>query len=153
MINAPVKFARQLEQPGRYEALIFDLRALTNYTFQVRVQQTSSGKPPVRRLDQANSDSNWSAELTKRIQTKPFGAEATKCLPNVSVVMVNTGSFFGGLISVEGNANPSCSLIGNKSSEQSVYQFQINHELCNSKITVSLCVAASDLWPIMNHSN
>lgn len=72
-----------------------------------------------------------------RVETKSFSAIANKCLANSSEVLVNTGRYFGGKISVENNLDPRCQLNGNKSSEQSTYLFRIDHELCNSKIVVS----------------
>lgn len=130
----------------QYEAHIYDLRALTNYTFNVRVAQFVGQAPLVnltsavgrlkaaRRLDFGKHNAN---SLSERVETKPFRAEATKCLADVSEVVINTGRYFGGRISVEHSSDPRCSLVGNKTSDQSSYMFRIDHELCNSKIVVS----------------
>lgn len=148
----------------RFETQIYDLRALTNYTFHVHVarflgepsaelanqqsRNVSAGRQlqpltarqrPSRRLE-APGDGQ---EARGRVEmTKAFSAEAVKCLADSSEVLVNTGRFFGGRISVEGQQDARCQLLGNKSSEQSAYSFRIDHEACRSKITVS--VAAAD---------
>lgn len=151
-----------------FETQIYDLRALTNYTFYVNVLRfvgeqdgqlsALATKPleqghadhsshrhqrPSRRLDLVRKRDN---ELTTAGQakfgamietTKPFSAEAVKCLAGSSEVLVNTGRYFGGRISVEGQHDSRCQLLGNKSSEQAVYSFHIDHEICHSKTMVS----------------
>lgn len=133
-----------------YEARIYDLRALTNYTFQVHVSrfqhEQPTPAPPIpserrqrtqaaaRQLDLVTGGGGNDIADARRIETKPFGAEATKCLADVSEVLVNTGRYFGGRISVEDSLDPRCNLIGNKSSEQSSYLFRIDHEICASKL-------------------
>lgn len=141
-------FVRQLEPPtgNNYEAQVYDLRAFTNYTFQVQAARStaatlvkggSAGKTPAweqrkqRRLDESLP---LAASL---VETKAFSAEATKCLANASEIVINTGRYFGGRISVEDSPDPRCQLIGNKSSEQTTYTFRIEHEICQSKVMVS----------------
>lgn len=136
VIEAPTGSVRHSDPPGgpNFEAQIFDLRALTNYTFQVRpLPRQPAGERPAsargRRLELSR--------LAGRIETKPFGAAATKCLADSSEVLVNTGRFFGGRISVEDAADPRCQLLGNKTSEQAAYAFRIDHQLCGSRVMVS----------------
>lgn len=154
-----------------YETQIFDLRALTNYTFNVQVsrfsheseqqvnnQQVDLSQSQANKADQGSSSSsrrgnrgqaarrlsltasdvNSGDSLSGRVETKPFNAEATKCLADVSEVLINTGRYFGGRISVEDSTDPRCNLLGNKSSEQTSYLFRIDHEVCGSKIVVSV---------------
>lgn len=142
-----------------YEAQIFDLRALTNYTFHVRpltdeqlsANISSDGIPISQRKPKSALDRRSMArhipvggeqtetnELVGRIETKPFRAEATKCLADVSEVVITTGKYFGGRISVENSLDKRCQLIGNKSSEQTSYTFKIDHEICHSKVIVSI---------------
>lgn len=85
-----------------------------------------------RRIDLSRDNS-----IGPRVETKAFAAEATKCLADVTEVVINTGRYFGGRISVEDSLDPRCSLLGNKSSEQSSYLFRIDHQICNSKVMVS----------------
>lgn len=153
-----IDMVRLVDPPrgSHYETHIYDLRALTNYTFQVRVARFSH-EPPVALAGQQPGDRSQAArrlggsapaarqeldwppaeEGSSRVETKPFGAEATKCLSDVSEVVVNTGRYFGGRISVENSADPRCNLLGNKSSEQTSYLFRIEHEICDSKVVVS----------------
>ena len=167
------QMVHQLEPPNgfRYATQIDDLRALTNYTFSVRVSQFFGQEPSLnragetqqlakhqhhqqqqqqlqhrqrhlstllnlaRKLDlfESNNDNNNDNTL-KLIETKPFSAEAVNCYANSSELLVNTGRYFSGRISVEGQADARCHLMGNKSSEQSSYLFHIDHKLCHSKV-------------------
>lgn len=156
----------------KYEAQIFDLRALTNYTFQVKVlrfsdepaaadnilednqqqQQRRMSKATVDRSSlarhlTANERELQSNELVARIETKPFRAEATKCLADVSEVVITTGKYFGGRISVENSLDKRCQLLGNKSSEQTSYTFKIDHEICHSKVVVSCALPRQTSFP------
>lgn len=166
--NPAIDSVHQLDSK-HYETQIYDLRALTNYTFQVKVarfaheppvllggqmqQQSSNRSQAARRLAIGAGSAGSPATQTRqeihgdswpqvednpsRVETKPFGAEATKCLSDVSEVVVNTGRYFGGRISVENSADPRCNLLGNKSSEQTSYLFRIDHDICDSKVVVS----------------
>lgn len=191
VMNQPIDRVYQLNPPHgfNYEAQIYDLRALTNYTFQVSVAQFLN-QPPVesinstglneltssivqnrksrgqtnasqaRRLDwnsssnnnDSNNDSRRADELSNfskqslRIETKPFRAEATKCLADISEVVVQTGRYFGGRISVENSLDPRCNLLGNRSSEQTTYLFRIDHEVCHSKTVVSFPISTRVLF-------
>lgn len=198
---------------SNYEAFIYDLRALTTYTFKVRVArfasdhndnksdatmiahnhehakrardaksvsatgsdnhlqpqqatQTTNLQRRQLRVGSPHSDSvQQSAAVTKAqsdtgapsldvasIETRAFGAEPSKCSANFSDVLVHTGRYFGGRISVEmvqaggkGPATSACQLAGNKTSDKSVYLFRIDHALCGSKIIVSIsCLASSN---------
>lgn len=167
----PTELVHQLSNfSNQYELQIFDLRALTNYTFQVRVsrflhepelvtshQQIKDSQQlqmpfterrnrmqAARRLNNV-ADEHPEHPVSRRVETKPFGAEATKCLADASEVMVYTGRYFGGRISVEGSSDPRCNLIGNRSSEQTNYIFRIDHQVCDSKIVVSFRSKKSDL--------
>lgn len=166
----PIETVQQLDSSNQYEVQIFDLRALTNYTFQVHVSrflhepeqlqnpskvsnqtkdvEKNFAEKPSQQLERRSrvqaarrlnnvADEQHSDTHSRRIETKPFGAEATKCLADVSEVVINTGKYFGGRISVEDSSDSRCHLIGNKSSEQTSYLFRIDHHICDSKIVVS----------------
>lgn len=193
------KQSGKLMHLSNYEAHIYDLRAQTNYTFQVQVlkfndlalnqllmqsNQDATSKlhhqlasratrPTGRRLsgqwlqqqpqtsdsialneisdstnNVAQNANNNNAQLlhnsrllsSKIAETKAFAAEATRCLADVSEVVVNTGRHFGGRISVEDSQDPRCQLLGNRSSDQTSYLFRIDHELCHSKLVVSVII-------------
>lgn len=150
----PPVIVQQRGQKFAFETQIFDLRALTNYTFNVQVLQFVGEHPVMttttttgttgnerrsagsaRRLDWP--DANLNQPRLQVEQTKAFGAEATRCLANASEVLVQTGRYFAGRISVEGQTDPRCSLLGNRSSEQTSYLFRIDHHVCHSKLTDS----------------
>lgn len=141
---------RQLEPPAGndYEAQVYDLRALTNYTFQVRASQPMAEESPAGASVRLGADQRKQRRLddttptARQVETKAFGAEATKCLANASEVVINTGRYFGGRISVEDSSNPRCHLLGNRSSEQTTYTFRIDHEICQSRVTVSIASRA-----------
>lgn len=138
----------------RFEARVYDLRALTSYTFRVRVARFARGSQPTDAQQQVAAsggqlDRQWAAtssgerrqrELddasssSLRVETKPFGAEASKCLADSSEVLVRTGRFFGGRIAVENSVDPRCSIVGNRSSEQEVYLLRVPHGLCHSRV-------------------
>lgn len=178
-----------------YEAQIYDLRAQTNYTFQVKVSSfieialnqaisnfkdsepvTSRSSGPIgRRLlsgqwRQQPIESTSSNEISDTsgghnsgrsstlspsspsnlvAETKGFAAEATRCLADVSEVVVNTGRYFGGRISVEDSQDPRCRLLGNRSSEQTSYLFRIDHAACRSKLVVSIIINDARIKIIM----
>ena len=54
---------------------------------------------------------------------------------------MHTGPYFGGKISVEGAGEEDaalCARFGNRSSSQATYTLAIDHQLCGSKIIVSI---------------
>lgn len=173
--SAPISSSKPNE--SSYETQIFDLRAQTNYTFQVHVSQFSDERDPSklakpmshslsiassryrvpngRRLADRDKDESTlnsidqrSSALFHRIETKSFNAEATRCLANTSEVVINTGRYFGGRISVENSSDPRCQLRGDRLSDRATYLFRIDHELCKSKIVVSHDPASMEIsWP------
>lgn len=151
----PIDLVHQVDPPAgaNFEAQIHDLRALTNYTFQVQVahfwgEGVGGAGAARRRSSQLARRLELHGEPAggERAETKPFGAQAAKCLANVSEVLISTGRYFGGRISVEGSADSRCHLLGNKTSDQSVYLFRIDHQACRSKIVVSELNAAPIHW-------
>jgi len=71
---------------------------------------------------------------TKRLETKGFSATASECLKDSTTVTVDTGPFFGGLISAEDReSKPGCSVHGDRRSLNSSYTFTLDHKRCGSK--------------------
>lgn len=116
---------------GLYEAVLFDLRMLTNYTVSVE-PMTTKAIPLVLKKKHANRARLYSPEKVF-VTTKGFTAHATNCLANSSDIVVHTGPHFGGKIAVEGSIEERCSLFGNRSSSQDTYTLRIKHSLCGSK--------------------
>lgn len=132
-----------------YEALIGDLRLLTNYSVSVEPDFSSeadanailygAGPPPLPQADAASE-----AEQDRRfpmvtseyalMTTKGFSARAERCLANASRVVVSTGPFFGGKIAVEDSNDDSCQLFGDPSSPQDAYTLDIDHKRCGSRL-------------------
>lgn len=130
-----------------YATTIYNLRAQTNYTFAVKAAAFADGARPLkagaRSLNLSTSHggrgspSNEIVSNSLSVETKPFSAEATRCLADTSEVLVSTGRFFSGRISVENSLDPRCQLTGNGSSEESSYLFKIDHQICGSRLMVS----------------
>ncbi|KFM82519.1 hypothetical protein X975_03319, partial [Stegodyphus mimosarum] len=116
---------------GHYEATLYGLRMLTNYTVSVQPMEDQSRV--------VSSDTNGRREklhASERltIRTKGFSAYATNCLANSSDIVVHSGPYFGGKITVEGSSDERCSVYGNRSSPQDTYTLKINHRICGSKM-------------------
>lgn len=124
---------------GSYEALIGDLRLLTNYSVAV--------EPDFGSDSAANAiiySANPSLEDDRRFQmvtseyalmtTKGFSARAERCLANASRVVVRTGPFFGGKISVEDSKDDACAVLGDPESPRDAYILDIDHKLCGSRL-------------------
>ncbi|KAG9510763.1 hypothetical protein GZH46_00683 [Fragariocoptes setiger] len=128
-----------------YEAAIFDLRSLTNYTFEVHAERFRNEPPNnkqhieemsgSKRLNSGRTISMQEPDTKKlRIETKGFGAEASRCLANISEVIIKTGKYFAGKIGVENANDPRCSVYGDKSSPLSTYRLTILHDVCGSRV-------------------
>ncbi|XP_022252264.1 uncharacterized protein LOC111087968, partial [Limulus polyphemus] len=118
-------------QRGEYEALIEGLRMSTNYSLSVRPETDDIPESP-------ELENIYPEKLTVSpkvfITTKGFSARASRCLPNISEVIVNTGPNFGGKIVAENAFDGRCAVYGNRSSSQESYKIQIIHNICGSKI-------------------
>lgn len=68
-------------------------------------------------------------------------ARTNRCLANTTDVVVNTGPYFSGKISVEDTNNDNrCCVYGNRNSTQDTYTLTILHDVCGSKIIVRIIV-------------
>ncbi|CAG2100939.1 unnamed protein product [Medioppia subpectinata] len=133
-----------------FEASIYDLRMLTNYTFSVKADFDGQspggwgavapyhpmyGKNPgeAYRPHTGGSDGE---DIYRNVivETKSFSAKTSRCLANTSDVVVNTGPYFSGKITVEYANDHRCSVYGNRTSNLSIYTLTILHDVCGSKI-------------------
>lgn len=81
-------------------------------------------------------------------------AHATKCLPDVSEIEVETGPYFGGKIVAENN---NCAIQGNPLDERSSYSMKIEHDKCGSHVnhetlTVETFITVQENLGILTHS-
>ncbi|XP_076351495.1 uncharacterized protein LOC143247387 [Tachypleus tridentatus] len=118
-------------QRGGYEALIDGLRMSTNYSLFVK--PTMDDIPESPELENINPG-KLTVPQKIFITTKGFSARASRCLPNISEVIVNTGPYFGGKIVAENAFDERCAVYGNRSSPQETYKIKIVHNICGSKL-------------------
>lgn len=81
-------------------------------------------------------------------------AHATKCLPDVSEIEVETGPYFGGKIVAENN---NCFIQGNPLDDRSSYSMKIEHDKCGSHVnhetlTVETFITVQENLGILTHS-
>ncbi|XP_055953602.1 uncharacterized protein LOC129989237 [Argiope bruennichi] len=115
---------------GIYQATLFGLRMLTNYSVSVQAMDDQN------QVGASNTDgrrANFQDNERILVRTKGFSAYATNCLANSSDIVVHTGPYFGGKIAVEGSSDDRCCLFGNRSSSQDTYTLKIDHQICGSK--------------------
>ncbi|RWS28130.1 hypothetical protein B4U80_02042 [Leptotrombidium deliense] len=124
-----------------YEAYIYDLRTMTNYSFNVKadLSRQFQNRPQfvssIYNKPMSPSYSSFFDSLkTVVVETKGFSAKTTLCLANVSDVLVNTGPYFGGKVAVENATDERCAVYGNRSDSRDVYKLTIIHDICGSKI-------------------
>ncbi|XP_077516226.1 uncharacterized protein LOC144126135 [Amblyomma americanum] len=129
-----------------YEALIGDLRLLTNYSVAVEPDFSSDsdanailyGSGPSPPADGATGEEDRRFQMVTSeyalMTTRGFSARAERCLANASRVVVSTGPFFGGKIAVEDSSDDACLLFGDPSSPQDAYTLDIDHKRCGSRL-------------------
>lgn len=123
----------------------------TKYSFHVRPKLDGESEKTAR--SQLFSKGEKSGQ-TIVIPTKGFSAVATKCLPNESEILVETGPLFAGRISSE---NGECSIQGNARDGQDAYTMRIDHERCGSTVsqedlTVETYITVQENSGILTHS-
>lgn len=122
----------------------------TKYSFHVRSQKKGETEKSAR----SRSLSKGSDGQTIIIPTKGFSAVATKCLPNESEIVIETGPYFGGRIASE---NGECGIQGNALDETETYTMRIDHEKCGSQVsnedlTVETYITVQENSGILTHS-
>lgn len=127
-----------------YEALIGDLRLLTNYSVAVEPDFSSDSDANAILYGSGQIPADTAGEEDRRFQmvtsehtlmtTKGFSARAERCLANASRVVVSTGPFFGGKIAVEDSNDDACLVYGDPNSPQDAYTLDIDHKRCGSRL-------------------
>lgn len=129
---------------------ISNLRMATKYSFHVRSQKQGETEKSARSRS-LSKDSDGQSII---IPTKGFSAVATKCLPNESEIVIETGPYFGGRIASE---NGECGIQGNALEETETYTMRIDHEKCgstvsNEDLTVETYITVQENSGILTHS-
>lgn len=134
-----------------YKMMIKNLRISTKYSFNVRPQKQGETEKSARSQMFSKNDS---AGQNIIIPTKGFSAIATKCLPNESEILIETGPNFGGRIVSE---NGECEIDGDVKDERESYTMRIDHEKCGSQVshddlTVETYITVQENSGILTHS-
>jgi hypothetical protein len=130
---------------------INNLRMATKYSFHVRPKRVGDSEKSARSENLVKDDKAGQSII---IPTKGFSAIATKCLPNESEIIVETGPFFGGKIASE---NGVCGIQGNAKDPKETYAMRIDHERCGSTVshedlTVETYITVQENSGILTHS-
>jgi hypothetical protein len=128
---------------------IGNLRMSTKYSFHVRPKRTGESEKSARSFNKQDTSGQRIV-----VPTKGFSAVATKCLPNESEIVVETGPYFSGRIASE---NGECGIQGNSKDAQSTYVMRIDHEKCGSQVshddlTVETYITVQENSGILTHS-
>lgn len=131
--------------------MIKNLRMATKYSFKVRPQKPGESEKSARSENFSKEDAT---EQSIVIPTKGFSAIATKCLPNESEILIETGPYFGGRIASE---NGHCGIEGNSKDSKETYTMRIDHEKCGSLVshddlTVETYITVQENSGLLTHS-
>lgn len=134
-----------------YKMMVKNLRMATKYSFKVRPQKRGESEKSARAESFMTKDVN---EQSIIIPTKGFSAIATKCLPNESEILIETGPFFGGKIISE---NGQCGIDGDSKDDREAYTLRIDHEKCGSQVsqddlTIETFITVQESSGILTHS-
>ncbi|KAL9929014.1 uncharacterized protein ACN427_009111 isoform 2-T2 [Glossina fuscipes fuscipes] len=145
-------------QTRQYEAYIDNLRMATKYRFHIRPQSRRrdikvTGRSEIfsNEVEDFNENANGQTII---IPTKGFSAQATKCLPHASEIVVETGPYFAGKIVVDGGK---CGIKGNPEDPRDTYTMRIEHQACGSLVkpetnTVETFITVQENLGIFTHS-
>uniref|UniRef100_A0A1B0A498 ZP domain-containing protein n=1 Tax=Glossina pallidipes TaxID=7398 RepID=A0A1B0A498_GLOPL len=167
----------KIRQTRQYEAYIDNLRMATKYRFHIRPQSRRrdikvTGRSEIfsNEVEDFNENSNGQTIIipTKGckccIQEKQkdffpktrflVSAQATKCLPHASEIVVETGPYFAGKIVVDGGK---CGIKGNPEDPRDAYTMRIEHQTCGSLVkpetnTVETFITVQENLGIFTHS-
>jgi hypothetical protein len=131
--------------------MIKNLKMATKYSFKVKPFKQGETEKTARAENFSKDDASEQAIV---IPTKGFSAVATKCLPNESEILIETGPFFGGKIASE---NGLCGIEGDAKDERETYSMRIDHEKCGSQVshddlTVETYITVQENSGILTHS-
>ena len=128
----------------------------TNYTFYLGPPSSKGeGRRRERRV-MAEQRRDKKREATINLETRGFSARATECRRDSTVVEVETGPNFSGIVGAETKEDiPGCFLKGSSNSKNSSYSLVMNHEKCGSKRNASSVwtyVVVQESGAILTHS-
>ena len=128
----------------------------TNYTFYLGPPTSKGeGRRGERRV-MAEQRRDKKREATINLETRGFSARATECRRDSTIVEVETGPNFSGIVGAETKEDiPGCFLKGSSSSKNSSYSLVMNHEKCGSKRNASSVwtyVVVQESGAILTHS-
>lgn len=127
------------------------LRMATKYFFKVKPQLQGDSEKAARSENFSKEDMS---EQSIIIPTKGFSAVATKCLPNESEILIETGPNFAGKIASE---NGRCAIEGDALDGKDSYRMRIDHEKCGSQVsrddlTVETYITVQENSGLLTHS-
>ena len=130
----------------------------TNYTFYVgppgNKGEGRRGERRVMGMAAQRRDKNMDATIN--LETRGFSARATECRRDSTVVEVETGPNFSGIVGAETKEEaPGCFLKGSSSSSNSTYSLVMDHERCGSQRNASSVwtyVVVQESGAILTHS-
>jgi hypothetical protein len=134
-----------------YKMMIKNLKMATKYSFKVKPLIQGETEKMARAENFSKDNVN---EQSIVIPTKGFSAVATKCLPNESEILIDTGPHFGGKIASE---NGLCGIEGDQKDTREMYTMRIDHEKCGSTVshddlTVETYITVQENSGILTHS-
>lgn len=134
-----------------YKMMIKNLRMATKYSFNVKPITPGESEKSARSHDYSKNDAPGQNLI---LPTKGFSAIATKCLPNESEILIETGPYFGGRIASE---NGECEIDGSAKDKRETYTMRIDHEKCGSQVshddlTVETYITVQENSGILTHS-
>ena len=130
----------------------------TNYTFYVGPPgNKGEGRRGERRvMGMAAQRRDKNLDATINLETRGFSARATECRRDSTVVEVETGPNFSGIVGAETKEEvPGCFLKGSSSSSNSTYSLVMDHERCGSQRNASSVwtyVVVQESGAILTHS-
>jgi len=154
--NCHSKTVRPAGSRGNYSLKVSGLKMSTNYTFYLGPPTSKGeGRRGERRV-MAEQRRDKKREATINLETRGFSARATECRRDSTVVEVETGPNFNGIVGAETKEDtPGCFLKGSSSSSNSSYSLVMDHEKCGSKRNASSVwtyVVVQESGAILTHS-
>ena len=132
------------------------LKMSTNYTFYLGPPTSKGEGRRGQRRVMAEQMRDKKRETSINLETRGFSARATECRRDSTVVEVETGPNFSGIVGAETKEDtPGCFLKGSSTSLNSSYSLVMDHEKCGSKRNASSVwtyVVVQESGAILTHS-
>jgi len=128
----------------QYSTDLGSLRMATDYTLRIS---------PLEDAERRSSGRALGGPAVGVLRTRGFSARAVSCLPNATLIEVNTGPHFRGLISVEGSNDPRCSTKGDGTSPSLLLRVPHTHcRVAMGPTAATTTVLVQENLPILTHS-